>query len=101
MPMLDEQEFAIVSQLYRESIRGVKAFREKTGSSLEDSPVDAIFQPVREEYERLTGMKDCHHNAILHHRLSNYGPPCGRCGKPLRTPKAKVCGSCMFPVRIA
>jgi hypothetical protein len=96
--MLDEDEYAKVSRLYSESIKGTKRLRERTGVSLKDPSIDELYQPVRDEYERFTGMKESNHNAIMHHRLSLYGPPCKRCQRPLRTPKAKLCGSCMLPV---
>jgi len=96
--MLDEEEFAEVSRLYTEAFRATKEFRERWGISLQNAPIKERFRPVREEYERLTGMKDCHHDAIRHHRISLYGPPCRHCLKPLRTPNAKICGSCMAPV---
>jgi len=81
MPMLDEQEYLRVT-----------SSRAK-GVSLRDSLV-----PVMAEYERVTGYKETNPNAIYHHRLSLYGSPCKKCGKPLRTPKAKLCSSCMAPV---
>ena len=98
VPMLDEDEYAKVARLHRESIMAVKEFRERTGASLNDPSIEERFRPVLQEYERLTGMKETNHNAIMHHRLSLYGPPCKRCLRPLRTPKAKLCGSCMSPV---
>ncbi len=55
----------------------------------------ARFAPCLDEYERITGFRMTNPNALWHHVLSLYGPPCKSCGKPLRTPQAKLCGNCM------
>jgi hypothetical protein len=82
--MLDDDEFRRVTLLRGTGQKGTT--REK------------MFEPVLAEYERITGFRERNPNAIFHHRVSDYGPPCSFCGKPLRTPKAKLCGSCMKPV---
>lgn len=99
VPMLDEGEFAVISGLYTESIRGAKEFRRTWGIPLEGASIYERFAPMRMEYERITGTKESNENAIMHHRISLYGPPCEQCHKPLRTPMAKVCGACMQPVK--
>lgn len=101
MPMLDEDEFAVVSRLYSECIRATKSERQTKAVGLGSSLVDAMFEPVRTEYERLTGFANCHQNAVMHHRLSLFGPPCASCGKPLRTPQARHCAACGAPRRPA
>ncbi|HEX8430379.1 MAG TPA: hypothetical protein VF625_03795 [Longimicrobium sp.] len=45
-------------------------------------------------YEMFTGVRETNVNAIPHHVASLYGPPCPACGKPLRTPKARLCAAC-------
>jgi hypothetical protein len=50
------------------------------------------------EYERITGFHETNPMALYHHQVGMYGPPCEFCGKPLRTPDAKMCGACMRPV---
>jgi hypothetical protein len=88
--MLDEVEFAVVAALYDSAIRSGKAPPGKVGKAA----IEALFQPVCTAYERITGVREEHAAAVMHHRLSVYGPPCAQCGKPLRTPKAAHCAAC-------
>ena len=81
--MLDDEEFQRVSALRNSGTQG--------------DTTERAFGPVLREYERITGFRETNPNAVYHHKLSMYGPPCKRCGKPLRTPQAKLCGSCMTP----
>jgi hypothetical protein len=83
MPMLDDEEYRQVTSLF---YRGQERDLRKK------------FAPMVAEYARITGLNATNPNAIFHHRISIYGPPCSFCGKPLRTPQAKLCGYCMKPV---
>jgi hypothetical protein len=79
-------------------------FRSVTGKRLLQDvkiPLREQLAPVLEEYNRVTGSRETNVNAVYHHKLSMYGPPCAKCGKPLRTPRARLCGSCMHPVESA
>jgi hypothetical protein len=96
--MLDEVEYAGIARLYRQGFSAAKEFRRTWGIPLENTSIHERFAPVRTQYERMTGMKEPNENAIMHHRISLYGPFCKRCHKPLRTPKAQFCGACMHPV---
>jgi hypothetical protein len=98
MPMLDDSEYAEILELYRQCAIATKEFRKQWELPLHDIAVQERFEPLRRRYEELTGVQESNQNAIMHHRLSLYGPPCKECGKPLRTPKAKLCGACMAPV---
>ena len=90
MPMLDEVEFAVVAKLYENAVRSGKAAPGEVGRAA----IDARFEPVCSAYERITGVREENAAAVMHHRLSFYGPPCTSCGKPLRTPKAVLCAAC-------
>lgn len=91
--MLDEEEYAVVSKLY------AAAFDRRNFPPGQQLTIDERFKPVREAYERMTGLADCHANAIMHHRMATYGPLCRVCGKPLRTPRASFCAACGEPVQ--
>ena len=84
VPMLNESEFKIASGLYENSIRQVKFKKER----------DLQFKQLLDYYEKVTGLNETEPNAIMHHRLALYGPPCECCGKPYRTPKATFCAAC-------
>jgi hypothetical protein len=99
MPKLDEEEYAEVARLHSQAIMATKEFRRAWDIPLESASMHERFAPVCIQYERITGMKKSNENAIMHHRISLFGPPCKHCQKPLRTPKAKLCGACMQPVQ--
>ena len=80
MPMLDEAEWDELGARYNRA----------TGPK-------ERHMVLLEEYERLTGFKETNPNAVWHHRVSLYGPPCTACGKPLRTPMASKCMACGAP----
>ena len=82
--MLDELEFEVVNRLYSESIKN-------TSQSLTR---EARYKPLLDFYKEVTGMEETEPNAIMHHRIAQYGPPCENCGKPYRTSKASFCAAC-------
>src|SRR5215472_11568411 len=97
MPKLDEQEYAEAFRLYGECMNSTKDSREKWGVPLENTSIDERFRPIRQWYDELTGFPNCHENVIMHHRLSLLGGQCRKCGKPLRTPRPKMCVACGTP----
>jgi hypothetical protein len=83
--MLSEEEFQFVM-----SLLGAES----------DAPLRDRQQRALDSYAQITGVVETRFAALAHHRLSLYGLPCAYCGKPLRTPRAALCGSCMLPVAV-
>ncbi len=95
--MLDEQEWEqFVPHLMRE-IEQIKQYRIAHGASLEEAKRVVHKNGALKRYFEITGFRETNVNAIWHHRLSLHGPPCIVCGKPLRTPRAKLCAACGAP----
>ncbi|CAJ0887006.1 hypothetical protein R77567_03899 [Ralstonia sp. LMG 32965] len=92
IPMLTEEEWSLVKP--EGIIEEIKLYRETTGCSLAEASLKGWGSKALAAYERITGVKETNPNALLHHRLSLYGPTCQNCGKPLRTPKAEHCAAC-------
>ena len=94
VPMLSEREYRRILRLFGKCMTARPGFRRRHGLPLGELDSDQRFKPVRDLYSELTGWPEMHHNAILHHRISLYGPPCTSCSKPLRTPRASFCAYC-------
>jgi hypothetical protein len=56
----------------------------------EGNPKEQVHALALREYERITGFHETNPNVLWDHVLSRWGPPCEKCGKPLRTPRAKL-----------
>src|SRR5262249_2033741 len=80
LPMLDEREAEyVLSPMHS---RGL------------DDDLESAKRVILRRYFEITGFEETNANAIFHHLLSQYGPPCSNCGKLLRTPRAKLCAAC-------
>jgi len=107
IPMLDEDE---AGQVWEQHNRGLVTLDLDSIRRIYDEYAgdrDALHKyleferewgGVLREYRRITGFPETYPMALHHHRIAHYGPPCEWCGRPLRTPDAKLCGSCMKPV---
>jgi hypothetical protein len=94
--MLDEQEFASIQEAHQAAAQEVKHARVRENRPLTKADEAAISSAVTARYSALTGISNADHREILRHRLSRLGPPCARCGKELRSPRAKECLECGF-----
>jgi len=83
VPMLDEDEYAIALKLYGQGVTN----RNVQG-------LEARVKPLLDYYKQVTGWTETNANAIMHHRVAQYGPPCENCGKPYRTHEATFCAAC-------
>ena len=82
VPMLDEEEFKKASELYS------LGFTNGISDRLER------FKLLLDYYNNLTGFNVTEPNAIMHHRIVQYEPPCENCDKPYRIPLATFCAAC-------
>ena len=82
IPMLNKEEFVIASELYSKGFKIVNKERKER------------FKELLEYYYNITAFRETEPRAIMHHSLEQIGPDCENCGKPYRTPKAKLCANC-------
>jgi hypothetical protein len=92
--LLDEPEWRQILPLLQGAIDDVKHYREQHGVSLAEAKDTALGLSARAKYLELTGYDESNVNAIWHHRRSEFGPECSKCGKLLRAPQATFCAEC-------
>lgn len=95
LPMLDEKEWEIIEPALRSAISDFQQHRKTHEDTLAEAMKHGVFgERALKLYQELTGFHETNVNALWHHRLSDYGPPCKKCEKPLRTPRARLCAAC-------
>lgn len=93
--MLNELEYSQFYKIYKNCTEDVKQYRKNKNVTLSQTPLNSFYNPAINEFEKITGKKvDCNYDHLLLHRISLYGKLCNKCGKPLRTNKAKFCANC-------
>jgi hypothetical protein len=74
--------------LYKNEARYVFKERRSDERNLESGEL------ILKRYFEITGFDEINPNAVWHHIIAQHGSPCSKCGKPLRTPRAKWCAAC-------
>ena len=100
LPMLEEEEWKQVLPLLdlKRGLRDLKKYNAVHGMSpAEAKAAYGLCPAALDAYFKLTGFRETNSDALHHHRLSLYGPPCSSCGKALRTPLAKHFAECGAP----
>jgi hypothetical protein len=95
--MLDEAEWEEMERLLRDSGLQISEALKRPNADLLKVRDRVYGAGVFRRYFEMTGHRETNVNAIWHHRISQYGPPCHSCGKPLRTPQARLCAACGEP----
>ena len=83
VPMLEGEEAKRAYELYG------MGFKPIAGGNMQER-----FKELINYYKEVTGEEYTNPNAIIHHMVDMYGPPCEKCGKPYRTSKASFCAAC-------
>jgi hypothetical protein len=94
VPMLDEVEWEQVLPNLTGAVDEIKRYRDAQGVTLAKAKDQVYGKGALDKYYQITGFRETNVNAIWHHRISNFGPPCAMCGRSLRTPRAKFCAEC-------
>ena len=106
VPMLDDDEWAVIMRAHQHwdeaerslavinSERATRGLAPLKPEPMERHPTLHRYQYLLAGYQLFTGVEQSNPNIVWHHVRSLYGPTCDACGKPLRTPKARVCAAC-------
>ena len=94
VPMLTEPEWELVAPHLRDAIAQIKRYREEHRCSMLEARKSGFGRRALEVYEQLTGFRETFAESLYHHRLSQFGPPCEKCDRLLRTPRARTCVEC-------
>lgn len=107
VPMLEDEEWAVIVAAHRASSDGAGEGlavieRERLRRGLpaplplgaDSSATQRQLRHLSAGYELFTGAPEPNPGNVWHHVVSQYGPPCGRCGKPLRHAGASHCAAC-------
>ena len=95
IPLLSEEDYKIVAVHLSNRIDDIMSYRKKHNCSLQEASINSDGgQKALIAFEKITGVRLMHPDEIYIARSALYGRQCPDCGKPFRTPRAKLCAEC-------
>ena len=100
IPMMEEHDLTLMEEAHNGGMTVVERERIRLGlpprPPLNLNAIAERFRAEMEMYRLLSGEGETNPNALGHHIVSLYGPPCPRCSKPIRTKQARYCAACGY-----
>jgi len=97
VPLLTDAEWALIEPHLMNRISAIQAYRLEHGCSVaEASAAEPNGIAALAFYAKLTGGNLDHPDQLWSVRMADFGTLCPNCGRPFRTPKAKLCAECRF-----
>ena len=95
VPGLDDDEFVEYSIVYNRCVEATKEYRNETGASLSEVPMNELYAPAIEKYFELTGFRgeDAFH-LWRKHRVSRFPLYCSSCDLFYFAPTTSKCPCC-------
>ena len=93
LPFLDEIEWTEIAPMITSGKDELVEYRNLHNCDLATARAN-VTPEVSKRFECITGYAGIHFDIIAHHRLSDWGAECSRCGSLLRTNKARFCAAC-------
>jgi hypothetical protein len=106
VPLLNEEEWEEIipllwSAMDDRAVDDLNWYGAETGETYESlaAAIENNSAPaVLLKYKELTGFTETYIPAIWHHRRSNFGSECPKCGKLFRTLRARLCAECGYQI---
>jgi hypothetical protein len=92
--MLDDAEWAQLAPMLIDMTTGLKRCRERGNTPVFEAMKRSYEEAALAKYFELTGFRETKVQALWHHYIANFGPPCRACGRLLRTSRARFCAEC-------
>lgn len=96
LPMLSDEEFGPIDAALRNRIERMQQYRRTHPHSSLTEAAEHCCDDALDFYEKLSGVRLARPDDLYWVQLSRYGRLCPNCGKPFRTPRAKLCVECGF-----
>ena len=95
--MLEDAEWAQLHPILVNMTRGLKRSGQRENTRIFEDLKRSYEEAALAKYLELTGFKETNVQALWHHSLGQFGPPCRICGRLLRTSSARFCAECGAP----
>jgi len=92
--LLGEKEWLEIEPFLHRGLEKAKEHRAQTGAPIQEVPWEICYSEALAVYGAIPGVINVRPDQLWHHRRSEFGSICEKCGKPMRTSESTECYEC-------